>query len=86
MNKQKWLATENAITCATLNSIVTDYDDAKLTREDAMNQIAKVVSNATARVYDTAFTDGLVAADLDGDSTEEIDVEFEDDDETEDKF
>ena len=57
--------------------IVEEYDEARLTKAEAMARIGIMCKDSLTTTYDHAFTEGINAADLDGDSEEEVDVDFE---------
>jgi hypothetical protein len=71
LTETDWLHHENGETRRLVTEIITQYDDAKLTLTDAKHKIALVIEASMKRVYDHAFTTGVGAAALDGDSDEE---------------
>lgn len=82
MNEKKWLEMAVAEAFRLIDENVHEYDEGAATLAEMKSGVHKIVSDTLSRVYDHAFTEGINAADLDNDSTEEeFDVEFDDEDE-----
>jgi len=77
MTEKQWLAAETAETRRLFGLVITNYDDGRLTLADAKHQAAVIIEATLSRVYDKGFTAGINAADLDGDSVEEGEIDFD---------
>lgn len=81
-DEKQWLTNKTAELRKYIMLVIDEYDNGRITLDAAGARIGIMCKDSLSSTYDHAFTEGINAADLDGDSTEEeIDFEFEEDDE-----
>lgn len=81
MNGDQWLIhTANGELHKKLVAIIDKYDDAHITKTDMHLAINLTIQQSTREIYNRGFSEGLSAAELDGDSNDEYEIEFEDED------
>lgn len=82
MNEKEWAAEELRKARNYIQSTILSYDEGRIERMRMELMIALFLQETFAKVYDHAFKVGVASAELDGDTTEEgeIDIDFEEED------
>jgi hypothetical protein len=76
-----WLTTAHAALTRRINDTIDNYDNAKLTLDDAKLFVRNILKSALDQVYTQGYNDGLENAELDGDYEDDEEIELVDDDE-----
>lgn len=83
MTEQQWLQSENDDLRRLTRQAIEKYDNGETTMQTLEHQLGLLITGTLRKVYDHAFEQGVLGAELDGDSEEElgnIDLDFEADD------
>lgn len=76
-----WLETARAALTRRITETVDDYDNAKLTLDDAKLFIRSICNDALEQTYKQGYNDGLGDAELDGDYEDDEEIEYDLDEE-----
>lgn len=80
----EWMQTARAALIRRINETIEQYDNARLTLDDAKLFIRSIVTEALDQVSTRAFSDGLGNAELDGDYEDDEEIEIDLDEERDD--
>ena len=72
-----WLDAARAALTRRITETIEDYDNAKLTLDDAKLFVRSIVNDALDQTYKQGYNDGLENAELDGDYDDDEEIEYD---------